>query len=268
MLKQRVITGIIMIFVVLMAVFFASADVFCFLTAALFLVGAWEWAFLSGLSSMASRIVYVILVALLFVLLWYSPLLLILFLAALFWLFAMYLILLYPQKTTIWSPIWVRALMGLFVLGPSWLALNVLHSSSHGVYLIMTLFLIVWGADVGAYFSGRFWGRRALMPKVSPKKTIEGFLGGLVLSLLLASLMSSKWDDLTVLNWFMLLIGVVLINIYAVAGDLFESLLKRYCDVKDSGKMLPGHGGVLDRIDSLTAAAPIFLTGLILMWFW
>ncbi|PIQ43466.1 MAG: phosphatidate cytidylyltransferase [Gammaproteobacteria bacterium CG11_big_fil_rev_8_21_14_0_20_46_22] len=268
MLKQRVITGLIMAFAALAAVFFASTMLFAYLSAIVFLCGAWEWSRLSGLGQAWQSLLYTALMALVLLGVWYTPLLLVMAAACVFWLFAMYCIVKYPKHTQYWSPAIVRQVIGFFVLAPSWLAINVIRESEQGAWVLLSLFVIVWAADIGAYFAGRAWGRRALMPNVSPKKTFEGFLGGLVLSLLLAAVIIALLPDISLLEWFELLLGVVLVNIYSVAGDLFESVLKRYCGVKDSGKMLPGHGGVLDRIDSLTAAAPLFLLGLMLIWFW
>jgi len=268
MLKQRILTGVILAAVALIAVFAAGTVLFAWLTGALFLIGAYEWAGLSSLKEPLSKGLYTLIMAGLFWFSWYLPVLLIMLIAVVFWLYAIFLVVVYPKRIHLWSPPLVRMLFGVFVLVPSWLALNVIHESQNGAWVLMSLFLIVWSADIGAYFSGRFWGKRPLMPKVSPKKTLEGFAGGLFLSLLLASLMSAWLPNLTPAEWFALLTVVVLLNIYSVAGDLFESLLKRYCQLKDSGKILPGHGGVMDRIDSLTATAPLFLFGLILMTLW
>lgn len=268
MLKQRIITGLVMALLALSAVFFAPTLLFAYLSAAVFLCAAWEWSRLSGLTQTWQSVVYLVLMALVFMGVWYTPLILVVSVACLFWLLAIYFIAMYPRKVELWSQPRIRQMMGFIVLAPSWLAINVIRESQQGVWALLSLFVIVWAADIGAYFAGRAWGRRALMPNVSPKKTLEGFLGGLVLSVLLAALMIARLPGIGLLEWFELLMGVVLVNIYSVAGDLFESALKRYCGVKDSGKMLPGHGGVLDRIDSLTAAAPLFLFGLMLIWFW
>lgn len=266
MLKKRIITGLILAVIVLSVVFLAHNVFFAWATAAFFLLGAWEWACLSGLKNIIHRAIYVIAMALVFLLCWYLSVFLVVLVACVFWLVALFFVIKFPKKQAVWSKL--RFLIGAFVLAPSWLAINVLHASQHGLYLILSLFFLVWSADIGAYFAGKFWGKHKMMPRVSPGKTWEGFAGGLLLSMLLASILSSWLPNLTVTEWFIMLLSVVLLNIYAVTGDLFESMIKRYCQVKDSGKMLPGHGGILDRIDSLCAAAPIFLLGLIAFMYW
>jgi phosphatidate cytidylyltransferase len=148
--------------------------------------------------------------------------------------------------------------MGVWLLLPTWLSISYLHSlpDNNGANCVMGLLLITWIADTGAYFAGRFTGKHLLLPKVSPKKTWEGFWGGCVSTGIFAFVCSYFYD----LNiWWYLLVAVTLI--YAVLGDLFESMIKRKAGVKDSGQLLPGHGGLLDRIDSLLAAAPVFALG-------
>ena len=136
-----------------------------------------------------------------------------------------------------------------------------LKASGQGELLIAVLFALVWGADIGAYFSGKRFGTHKLMPAVSPGKTVEGLVGGLVVCLLIALGVSVvlEFDYSATATLVLLAIATGLIS---VLGDLFESLFKRESGVKDSGTILPGHGGILDRIDSLTAAAPIFFLGI------
>jgi phosphatidate cytidylyltransferase len=121
----------------------------------------------------------------------------------------------------------------------------------------MFLFLMVWSADIGAYFVGKALGKHKLMPNVSPGKTMEGFIGGVIFACLLVGIAS------LLLNWnlqqFILVIAVTaVITTISVLGDLNESMFKRQAGIKDSGSILPGHGGILDRIDSLTATAPVY----------
>ena len=125
----------------------------------------------------------------------------------------------------------------------------------------MYLLSLVWVADIGAYFSGRNFGKRKLAPNISPSKTWEGVAGGIILNLvwmLIVFQLSGGWE---IVFWQFLLIGLAT-SIISVVGDLYESILKREALVKDSGTLLPGHGGVLDRIDSVIAATPVFITGL------
>lgn len=152
-------------------------------------------------------------------------------------------------------------LIGFWLLWPLWLSLFDLHARvEFGGQWILLLCFIVWGADTGAYFTGRFFGRRKLAPRISPKKTLEGFAGAFLFGLL------SFWIAIaifgfTVTHPVLWSLFVILIVFVSVVGDLFESMFKRRQKVKDSGSILPGHGGFLDRIDSLTAAAPIFWLG-------
>ena len=263
MLKTRVITGTILGVLVLLAVFGISDKAFMFATAVFTLLGAWEWSKLAGIETMLSRAVYLVAMLVLMWVAWYLPLLFIAFIACLWWLLALYFIVNYPNKQTVWSSINMRILMGLLVLIPFWLSINAIRSHPHGPLLLMFCFIMVWAADIGAYFAGRRFGKTKLMPKVSPGKSWEGFIGGLLLSMIVASIVSAV-VDIHFSGWFLLMLFVILLNIYSVVGDLLESMLKRYCNVKDSGTILPGHGGILDRIDSLTAATPLFLLGLFL----
>ena len=161
----------------------------------------------------------------------------------------------YPREFT---PTFV-GLAGIVVLLPSWALLVRLHrEGALGAELAFTLLLIVWAADVGAYAFGRLLGRTKLAPAVSPGKTWEGVTGGLLTAGLAAGL-AAPWLELPASRLVILGITTALIS---VLGDLTQSMFKRNVGLKDSGKLLPGHGGVLDRIDSLTAAVPAFVIGL------
>lgn len=154
------------------------------------------------------------------------------------------------------------ATAGWLTLVPAWLAVVVLHERDPATpWMLLSLLLVVWAADTGAYFAGGAWGRRRLAPQLSPGKTVEGLAGGLVaavLAALLLGLLLWHFDARALVPWLAL---CVLAALFSVVGDLYESLQKRRAGVKDSGRVLPGHGGILDRIDSLTAAAPVFLFG-------
>jgi phosphatidate cytidylyltransferase len=147
-------------------------------------------------------------------------------------------------------------LAGVLVLVPAWLALVQLHEISR--QLVLLLILLVVAADVGAYFGGRTFGKHKLAPTVSPGKTWEGVAGGLVAALLMATA-GVYWLNLNAWPFLGLVAAVVFASI---VGDLTESMFKRHAGLKDSGSLLPGHGGVMDRVDSVTAAAPFFLLGL------
>jgi len=152
----------------------------------------------------------------------------------------------------------------LLVLLPSWTALVWIHSLSGGPYLVLFLMVLIWIADSGAYFAGRRFGRNKLAPVVSPGKTLEGVYGALAGGLIWSLVLVVYYGD-SALHHIGLLLLCLLTVPASIVGDLYESLLKRERGVKDSGSLLPGHGGVLDRVDSLTAAAPVFAFGLILL---
>ena len=146
------------------------------------------------------------------------------------------------------------------MLVPSWMALVSIRQQPDGDVFLLMLLLLVWGADIGAYFAGKTWGKKKLAPKVSPGKTMAGFWGG-VGSCVAIAVGFVIYLELSVLDGFYLVVLSVIAGLASVLGDLFESMLKRQRGIKDSSKLLPGHGGVLDRIDSITAAAPMFVLG-------
>ena len=148
---------------------------------------------------------------------------------------------------------------GPLALIPAWLILSYMHgSSAYGPALSLSIFVIVWAADVGAYLVGRTIGRVKLAPEISPGKTWEGAIGGLIAATIAAALVA------TLLGLpLAVFVGVAAAaTMLSVVGDLTVSMFKRYVGVKDSGRLLPGHGGILDRIDSLCAAVPLLYAGL------
>ena len=274
MLKQRLITAIILIVLFLGAIFNVDTQGLGVLLAVLVAAGAWEWAGLMRLSSALLKSLY--LLATVFLLyfsfeLLANPSLLenLLIVSALFWLCAL-LFLCYANATQMNIKAWhispvISGFIGVLLLLPTWLALLYIHGSlQQGEWFLLFLMVLIWGADSGAYFAGRAWGKNKLAVVVSPGKTWEGFAGAMLIAVVLAIAAAVYWySDLKPQVMFVLLCVVTVI--FSVVGDLFESLFKRQAGVKDSGKLLPGHGGVLDRIDSLTAAAPIFTLGMILL---
>jgi len=273
-LKQRLITAAILVPLFLWSVLSLPTNTVAVLFVLVVAVGAWEWSALTGLQSYTFRTGYIAAVIAIMVvvgrfmganLLIYS----ILSLAVVWWIAALIWINQAESQPEIscgtgGNPDWKMLLLGIVVLVPTWIALILLHrNGTAGIYLMLTLFAIVWGADSGAYFAGRRWGRRKLAPHISPGKTWEGVTGGLavvvIVMIIAAWLMGYGWSNLL----SFVLLGIVT-AMFSIVGDLLESLMKRRCGVKDSGQILPGHGGVLDRIDSLTAAAPVFTLGLLL----
>jgi phosphatidate cytidylyltransferase len=260
-------------------VFYTPLMIFSYIAALIVLVGAWEWSGFMGLKKITSRFVYVTFIALILTvlhfhwpieLLWQNNKLLadanyLFTLSVAWWLVASALVWQYPSLSKSWNKgILMRALAGFLTLVPLWLALNALRSASysesslHGSILIMIVLGIVWSADIGAYFSGKNFGKHKLMPNVSPNKTIEGLAGGVIASTLFI-LIFCYFAGIEQNKWFLYVCITVFIAIFSAVGDLLESMFKREAGLKDSGRCLPGHGGILDRIDSLTAAAPIFV---------
>lgn len=265
MLKQRVITALILAPLALWGIWALPTTLFAVAMGVVFVMGGWEWTRLGGLHHRPGRLVYLLLLAaMMFVgylaLAQQSWVLVILILALMWWTLALMTVVSFPQSGALWSAPSLRRVAGLFVLLPSWLAMVVLHREFGPAYVIL-LMMLIWGADTGAYFAGRAFGKHKLAPKVSPGKSWEGVIGGMLLALIVAGV-ATVWLPQAA-GVFPFLILVVLTVAVSVLGDLAESLFKRMADLKDSGGLLPGHGGVLDRIDSLTAAAPLFTLGLL-----
>ncbi|HSC46898.1 MAG TPA: phosphatidate cytidylyltransferase [Gammaproteobacteria bacterium] len=259
MLKQRVITALILAALVLALILLAPPWLFVASMAALLMVGAWEWSALSGYGGREARAAYTLLFGFLAgftqffaVYTCYRAEMLLCTLGAVWWLFDLGWLAfgrwLFPRA--------LKAAAGLLTLLPAFVAVVALWLA--GARYLVILLLLVAGADIGAYFAGRAFGRRKLAPSVSPGKTWEGVAGGVALSAAVAAVV---WRWLPVELGPFILIGMV-ISLISVVGDLSESLFKRQAGLKDSGTLFPGHGGLLDRVDSLSAAAPLFWLGL------
>ncbi len=263
MLKQRIITALILLPVALCGFFLLQGGAFALFIGAVVCLGGWEWAHLAGYSRPAARIGYAALIALGLLLLHALPQLAlpVLILGLAWWAQALRLVLGFPESLASWEGP-RKLLLGLPVLLPAWQGLVLLKAMPAGNWLILAVMLLVWCADVGAYFSGRRFGKRKLAPKVSPGKSWEGFYGGLVACLLLTLVVGlvRGWPVAVLLG---ALLGTLAVVALSVLGDLSESMFKRQAGLKDSSNLLPGHGGVLDRIDSLTAAIPLFT---LLLW--
>jgi len=175
------------------------------------------------------------------------------------WVAATMMVAFYPRGSQWWAKsVFWRGVMGIFVLVPCWAALNYIRNQESGFYALLFLFALIWGADIGAYFAGKKWGKHKLAPLVSPGKSVEGFAAAMLVTFIIA-ILAAWWTALPVRVWPGCILIALVTVAFSVIGDLFESMLKRQAGLKDSGKLLPGHGGLLDRIDSLTAAAPIFV---------
>ena len=274
MLKQRVITALILSVVFLAALFCLSAPLFSLFVALAVLVGAWEWANLARLTAIWQRVGYMVVVGI--AIAWtafyvdLSPLdtaahlqtddvRRVLLVGCGFWALALLLVQGYPSSAILWGAPAIRALMGLIVLVATWVAFSFVRAQLNGAWLVLLIVAVVASADIGGYFFGRRWGKHKLALAVSPGKTWEGFAGGVLCNLLLSVLIWLVVGG----NYFLLLAIMLPTSLVSVLGDLFESMLKRERGIKDSSALLPGHGGVLDRVDSLTAAAPVFALALL-----
>lgn len=267
-LKQRVITALLITLVFLAALFLAPAVIFKVFLAIVVMTAAWEWANLCGYSSLGQRTVYVFIMTVVAAVLgwlilhqWISMQQL-LTVSAGWWAIALLWVQGYPASRILWQAPLIRAVMGGLVLLPTWFSLVTLRDLPDGALWILAAVLIVAAADIGAYFSGRRWGRRKLAPSVSPAKSWEGVAGGVVAAILTFGVFLTL-SGASPLQWLLLIaIPTALIS---VLGDLLESMLKRHRGIKDSGNILPGHGGVMDRVDGLAAAVPIFTLALLLV---
>jgi len=258
-LRTRIATALVLLAVLLAVLFWLPVAVGIGFFALVVLLGAWEWATFAGLRGPLARLGYALATAALGAAAWRGGADWLVWMqgAALWWLFAFAWLALRPRAVN--RP--AAALAGFAVLVPAWLGLArllLVTRPERGAALLFYMLLIVWATDIGAYFAGRRYGRVKLAPAVSPNKTWEGVLGGALLGLAVA-LAGAAWFHAPPGAFAGLGLAVVASS---MIGDLTESMFKRFAQVKDSGALLPGHGGVLDRIDSITAAVPFFVLGL------
>ncbi|GAB2947776.1 phosphatidate cytidylyltransferase [Hafnia psychrotolerans] len=274
MLKYRIITALILIPIVIAALFLLPPLGFAIVTLAICMLAAWEWGQLSGFSSRSQRVWLAILCGFLLAAMMLSlpayrrsvdlPLVSsLLWVSLVWWCTAFLLVIFYPTSASLWRNSRVlRLVFGLLTIVPFFWGMVALRQYGYvenhhaGAWWLLYVMLLVWGADSGAYLFGKLFGKHKLAPKVSPGKTWEGLIGGLLTSALISWLFGS-YAPLNVVP-ATLLICTVIAALASVLGDLTESMFKREAGIKDSGNLIPGHGGILDRIDSLTAAVPVF----------
>ncbi len=283
-MKQRIITALILIPLAIGWMFFLPFAAFSLGAVLLFLLASREW----GRFVLPRHANWLLLPfgAALALSLWGHPAQLlvqqpagglvrgILYVGGLWWLLALSMVLAYPLGTRVWrrNP-WLKGLFGLLTLLPFFWSLLVLRSHEYalhptqGGWVLFFVMLLVWCADSGAYFVGRTLGKHKMLPAVSPNKTLEGLTGGLLLATAVAAGVACQvvptWSERGVI-----IACSMLAVLASVLGDLAESLFKRQAGIKDSGTLLPGHGGILDRIDSLTAALPVFVVSYLLLTQW
>lgn len=284
MLKQRIITAIWLIPLVLAAIYLLPVEYFAWALVPVFLIAAKEWGRIIDSQCSVTQWSFTGTIAILLIVLniivpadtlWFRgqihPIYFaVLAIGALWWMVSLLLVLTYPKSAKLWqqNPM-LKSMFGQLTLVPCFVALIALKSLSsqlspyYGPSLVLLVMLIVWAADSGAYFVGKAIGKTKLLPAVSPAKTLEGLLGGLVTTLVVAAgvMYISPEQELG------LVVAVtIFVALISALGDLSESMFKRAACIKDSGTLLPGHGGVLDRIDSLTAALPVFTLIYIAFW--
>jgi phosphatidate cytidylyltransferase len=274
--KQRVITALVLAPLALCAVFYLPPVGFAIFLASAFAVAAWEWASFCGWHTLSTKTAFTTLITTLYGAVYLvTPAALhwpvqtnyavqsLLWLGVAWWLLAVLLVLSFRSTQHLWAQRRaIKVLMGVLTLVPSFTAIllvrqvNFEQSSFTGAWLICLMLGLVWAADIGGYVIGKPFGKHKLMPDVSPGKTLEGFAGGLMFVMMLVGTVAATqhWPEQTPL-WFA---AAAILTLLSVFGDLSESMFKRAAGLKDSGNIFPGHGGMLDRIDSLTATAPLF----------
>ena len=269
MLPQRLLTALVLAPIMIGGIFYLPLYGFALFIGAIVALAGWEWANLSGWTTKTARVAYALaLVAILGLLFFlrslsasYDLYLGVLWIAFLWWLLAIWFIRKFPALPAVCFHPKAKALLGVVVLVPFWVGLMLLKTIPNSNFWIVFLMLIVWGADIGAYFVGRAIGHRKLAPNVSPGKSWEGVWGGFLVVILIATaagLYLSGDLNFQLREWLQLFAVSTVVMTVSIFGDLVESMLKRHRGIKDSSHILPGHGGVMDRVDSLTAAVPVF----------
>lgn len=285
MLIQRIITGLVLASVAIAAIFLLPILYFYLFIAIIVLIGAWEWVSLSAIEKISAKVLFLLslIFPMLFVTFWtqileilsqllewpeikeYSGLLEWLVIGPIiFWILMMILIRKVPEDLlNLQLKKNYKLFIGWFVLFSAWMFLTKLRAY-YGSEAVMYFLALIWIADIAAYFSGKKFGKDKLAPLISPGKTIQGMYGAIISAMLCSVFLALYYDYpmMIATDFGMLSILTVLLSIY---GDLFFSLVKRQNNVKDTGSILPGHGGVLDRIDSVIAAAPFYYAGVILI---
>lgn len=265
MLRKRILSGLVLGLSLLFGIAFLSTPVLAAALGVLLLIGGWEWAALTGVRSDRDRLLYLLALIAIMMLLYFVPSALLGTLvwggALVVWLAILVLETNYVRPQPDSEPRWQRPLRysGLLLIPAAWLAMVELHQD-HPWFLLFLL-LISAAADTFAYFAGKRFGDLKLAPELSPGKTREGFFGGMV-GVLFITLAFVYFMDMEPGAGVSFSLLCLLCGVMSVVGDLFESLMKREVGAKDSGWIIPGHGGVLDRFDSHIAVAPVFVVGL------
>lgn len=272
MLLTRILSALVLIPLVLIGIFYSNSTVFFVLTAMLSLILAFEWSKLfknSNKYSYAYCGIVLCIQALIYQIYKlgyyqvYNHLLYVFSVCLCILLFSLVLVYQFDQSNKIFQKIkygkTTQAILGLILIIPFWFGVNdlkaIMQLGGTFTYVIIYCFLMVWTIDSGAYFVGKFFGSRKMISNVSPGKTFEGALGGLVSLLLLNYLINNYYG---IVSYYNLVILSLIVFLFATFGDLFESMIKRISEVKDSGNIIPGHGGLLDRLDSIIVVIPVY----------
>lgn len=270
MLRLRIITALVLATLILAGLFFLPPLGFKLFTGFIVILAAWEWSGLADLTGLArlsfSFIVLLMLLAVGLSLATAPPGLPVpgfLLPSLAWWLLALALVAVYPAASGYWSSTPVILLIGALALVSAWAGFVLLREAPGHPYPLCLLLFLVWGADTGAYFFGKAYGKAKLLPRVSPGKSWAGVKGGMGTALAVALALSLWQGQLAAAAIPGFLAFCALVVAASILGDLCVSMLKRQQSLKDSGKLLPGHGGILDRIDSLLAATPLFALGVV-----
>ena len=273
MLKYRLLTAFLMGPIILWGIFSLPEFWFSFAAVILVTIGAWEWAAFVGLTKSLERTLFVLFNIALFLVVLYlqnrSINHAVIYSSVAWWLISIPLLLTFPFKDNHFLRLnLTKGLIGVVLLLATLVSMVLIRSNpNYGPEFVLYIILMVWFADSGAYFAGRTLGKNKLIPNVSPGKTWEGVIGALVVTVIASIIAIDLLNIPSSNSVFFVLITFVTV-VYSIVGDLSESMFKRMSDIKDSGHILPGHGGILDRIDSLMSALPIFFIGLLLMESW
>lgn len=272
MLIERLLAALVLIPIVIAGLFFLSISNFAIVMLVIFALSTWEWAQFLHITTKRSKSIFTILLTTLAAIIYYLPSYvylpinifeIILLSSIAWWGVALVLVLSYPKSVKLWgTSFFNKLLFAFFTLMPFFIAMIQLRqinyglNSYEGAYWLLYILVLVWATDSGAYFAGRLWGKHKLAPSVSPGKTIEGLMGGVVSSIIIGLMV--YYSHFFNAPFYPFMISSIVAIFASVLGDLTESMFKREANIKDSGHLIPGHGGILDRIDSLTAAMPIF----------
>lgn len=265
MLLKRILTASIVAPIAVFGILVLTQTSFALAVALILIISSWEYCNLIQIKHLAGKALYALLILLVTYFLSNALSNLTILYAAAWWLIALVWVVIFPKGSRLLRKnLLVKLVNGLFIFVPMAIALMALHLLDP--MLVLFLLILIWAADIGAYFAGKSFGKNKLCPRVSPGKTREGVYGGVALSQVAALsyvyivIQTPSLSDFLIFCFLALVVSIV-----SVLGDLFESVLKRIAEVKDSGNILPGHGGLLDRIDSLTSSAPIFFLLFILL---